>query len=96
MKRHFFLKLVPARPTFAQDMSPDEKEIMQQHIVYWTGLMQQGRVSVFGPVFDPAGVYGIGVVEAEDDAEIQDLISRDPATQLNRYEVYPMRAVLPS
>ena len=62
---HFFLKLLPSRPTFAQDMTPDERAIMQQHVVYWTDLMKQGKVHVFGPVLDPNGIYGIGVVEVE-------------------------------
>jgi uncharacterized protein len=93
---HFFLKLVPCRPTFAQDMSPDERAIMQQHVGYWADLMKQGKVHVFGPVFDPSGVYGIGVVEVESEAAVNDLVAKDPATKINQYEVYAMRAILPS
>jgi uncharacterized protein YciI len=93
---HFFLKLVPCRPTFAQDMSPEERAIMQQHIAYWTELMKQGKVHVFGPVFDPNGAYGMGVIEMENDAEVSKFVAGDPASKINHYEVYPMRAVLPS
>jgi uncharacterized protein len=93
---HFFLKLVPCRPTFSQDMSPEERAIMQQHIGYWTDLMRQGKVHVFGPVFDPSGPYGMGVVELDDEAQVNELIAHDPATKINKYEVYAMRAVLPS
>jgi uncharacterized protein len=93
---HFFLKLVPCRPTFAQDMSPDERAIMQQHVSYWTELMQQGKIHVFGPVFDPTGAYGMGVVEMESDAEVNEFVAGDPASKISSYEVYPMRAVLPS
>jgi uncharacterized protein len=96
MKKHFFLKLVPSRPTFAQDMSDEERTIMVQHAAYLTSLMHQGKVRVFGPVFDPAGAYGMGVVEADSEEEVHALIAKDPAAQINRYEVYPMRAVLPS
>jgi uncharacterized protein YciI len=96
MKQHFFLKLNPARPTFALDMSDDERAIMQQHAAFWRELMQQGRVVVFGPVLDPAGPFGMGIVAAEGEEEIRELISQDPASRLNRYEFHPMRAVLPS
>jgi len=93
--QHFYLKLVPLRSTFAQDMSPEEQAIMHQHVVFWMGLMQQGRVHVFGPVMDPTGVYGVGIVSAESEAEVREMIAADPATQINRYEVYAMRAILP-
>jgi hypothetical protein len=92
---HFFTKLIASRPTFAQDMSPEEREIMNQHIVYWKGLMAQGKVVVFGPVMDPAGAYGMGVISVADEAEASDLTSKDPATAILRHEIYPMRAVLP-
>lgn len=94
-KKYFALKLIASRPTFAQDMTDAERVIMQQHVVYWMQLMEKGKVIVFGPVFDPAGAYGFGVVEAESEEEVRSFIANDPATQLNRYEFYPMRAVLP-
>src|SRR5271165_4662018 len=93
---YFFLKLIPCRPTFAHDMSAAEREIMQQHVAYWTELMQQGRVVVFGPVMDPKGPYGMGIVEAEDEDAIRSFIAADPAPRINSYEFYPMRAVLPA
>jgi uncharacterized protein YciI len=58
--------------------------------------MRQGKVHVFGPVFDPNGAYGMGVVEMESEAEVNEFIAGDPASKINRYEVYAMRAVLPS
>lgn len=92
---HYFLKLIPCRPTFAFDMSPEEREVMQQHVDYWQKLMQAGKVVVYGPVMDPNGPYGMGVVEAEDDKAIGDFVAGDPASRINTYEFYPMRAVLP-
>jgi uncharacterized protein YciI len=93
-KKHFALKLIPCRPTFAQDMSPEERAIMQQHVVYWRGLMDKGKVLVFGPVMDPKAVYGLGIIEAESEEEVKDFIANDPATKINTYEYYPMRAVV--
>lgn len=92
---HFFLKLNPARPTFAQDMSIEERAIMLQHVAYWAELMNKGLVVVFGPVMDPKEIYGVGVVEVETEEQLKELIKFDPATSINRYEYYPMRAVMP-
>ena len=94
-KRYFFLKLNPSRADFAQTMSDDEREIMMQHVAYWTDLMQKGKVVVFGPVFDPKAVYGIGVIAADNEEEVKTFIANDPATAINNYEYYAMRAVLP-
>jgi uncharacterized protein YciI len=96
MSQYFFLRLLPCRPSFAQDMTADERATMQQHVAYWTGLMHRSKAKVFGPVFDPAGTYGIGILEAEDVEEVQQVIAADPAAQINRYEFHPMRAILPS
>ncbi len=95
MSQHFFVKLIPHRLTFAQDMSADEREIMMRHAGYWRELMNKKAVLVFGPVMDPAGVFGMGVIEAEDEATVKSLLDQDPAKVLNRYEIYPMRAVHP-
>jgi uncharacterized protein YciI len=92
-KKHFALKLLPCRPTFAQDMTPEERSIMQQHVGYWKDLMDKGMVIVFGPVMDPNGVYGLGVIEVDDEEQVRTFIANDPATKINTYEYYPMRAI---
>ena len=33
----------PPRPTFVQDMTPDERAMMQEHGVYWRGKLGRGR-----------------------------------------------------
>jgi uncharacterized protein YciI len=94
-RSYFFLKLIPCRPTFAMDMTDEERAVMMEHIAYWKKWMDEGRVVVFGPVMDPAGPYGMGVVQAGNEAEVQEFVANDPASKINRYEFYPMRAVLP-
>lgn len=68
---------------------------MQQHVVYWGELMGKGLVVVYGPVMDPEGTYGIGVVAVEDEDQLKGLIQGDPAATINRYEYWPMRAITP-
>src|SRR5882762_8069760 len=96
MKKYFVLHLLPSRPTFAQDMTPEERAIMQQHVAYWTDLMNKGFVIAYGPVIDPKGVYGLGLVAVDDPAQVNEFIANDPATAINRYEMFPMMAVTPA
>lgn len=96
IRQHFFLKLNPCRPTFAMDMTADERVVMEQHVSYWRNQMAQGHVVIFGPVMDPNGPYGMGVIAAEDEAEVRAFIADDPASRINHYEFFAMRAVLPN
>ena len=92
---HFVLYLLPSRPDFAQTMTDEERAIMMKHVNYWTELMNQGKVVTFGPVLDPNEVYGLGIVSVRDEQEVMDLIGNDPAATINRYEYFPMKAVVP-
>lgn len=94
-KKYFALKLNPSRPDFAQTMTDEERSIMQQHVVYWTERMNQGKVLAFGPVLDPRAVYGLGIVAVDDEQEVKDFIAGDPANKINSYEYHPMLAVVP-
>jgi uncharacterized protein YciI len=90
---HFLCKLLPPRPTFALDMSEAERAAMGAHVAYWTGLAERGTALIFGPVLDPAGPWGMGVIAAEDLAAVQALTAADPAIQAEiglRYEILPM------
>jgi hypothetical protein len=53
--KFFLCKLVPPRPTFAQDMTEAETKLMQEHVMYWKELAGRGIAVVFGPVADPKG-----------------------------------------
>jgi uncharacterized protein len=93
---HFFLKLIAPRPTFAMDMGESEKKLMHEHFLYWKGRQDAGEVPVFGPVMDPKGPYGMGIVSAADEAAARAFAAADPAMKANigfACEIYPMRAV---
>lgn len=94
-KKYFVLYLNPVRADFAQTMTEEERLIMKQHVDFWKEYMSRGKVLIFGPVLDQEGVYGLGVLSVDDEQEVRDLIANDPATKINRYEYFPMRAVVP-
>jgi len=94
---YFLYKRRPPRPTFAQDLTETEGKLMQEHAAYWQSLMDRGLVVAFGPVFDPKGGYGVGIVELEDTADPSDLGINDPTIKANvgfRFEIYPMPRVM--
>jgi uncharacterized protein YndB with AHSA1/START domain/uncharacterized protein YciI len=91
--KYFFCRLLPPRPTFAMDMNAEERAVMQAHAKYWHGLLQAGSVVVFGPVGDPNGPWGLGIVRAADEATAHALEAADPAILSGRgfrYELLPM------
>ena len=92
MKRHFLLKLIPPRPSFALDMTEEEKRLMQAHAGYWTQLAKKGIALLFGPVLDPRGSYGIGVVQVEDEEDLKVLTENDPVFKSGSFthEAYGM------
>jgi uncharacterized protein YciI len=96
--QHYFLcRLIPPRPTFAVDMTAVEAQAMQAHVAYWTGLAERGIAIAFGPVADPAGGWGVGIVAAPSDEAIRQLQHDDPAIRAGigmRYETLPMPQIV--
>jgi uncharacterized protein YciI len=92
-------RLLGPRPTFPMDITEEERALMAEHGQYWRRQMAEGRVVVFGPVLDPKGVWGLGVVRVRDEAELQAITNADPVILADRgfrYESLPMMtAVLP-
>ena len=92
----FFLKLIPPRPTFATDMTPDEMAVMQKHAAYWAELFKTGKVLIIGPVLDPKGAWGMAVLETNSLADAQQMADNDPSVKsgLNKVELSPMQVFL--
>lgn len=92
----WFVKLMAPRPSFAFDMTPDEGEIMKAHSGYWRQKLASGEVIAFGPVNDPSGPFGLGVIRAGASA-LKEFQDNDPAILSNRgfrYETYPMLSLV--
>jgi uncharacterized protein YciI len=90
---HFLLRLIPPRPTFAADMTEAEAAVMAEHAAYWAGHMGRGTVVAFGPVADPAGFWGLAVLETESRAAAELLAAADPAITsgtMARFELHDM------
>jgi uncharacterized protein YciI len=90
------LTSTPPRLSFHQDMTEEERNIMLQHINYWTDKQNQGIALVFGPVLNPSAPHGLAIIEVEHEEQVPILIGEDPAVLagIMTTEYYPMKAVI--
>ena len=74
----FVFRLINPRPTFAQDMTDEERDVMARHAAHWKPYLDSGQMVVFGPILDDTGSWGLGVVEAADEQELRAFAAKDP------------------
>jgi len=74
----FVFRLKAPRPTFALDMTDEERDIMGRHAAYWQPALDAGDMVVFGPVLDSTGSWGLAVIEADDEDELRAFAAGDP------------------
>ena len=93
---HWVFRLIPPRPSFDQDASEAELEIMGRHAQYWAEIAERGVLLVYGPVRDDTGAWGLGVIESADEDEVRRMVSDDPAVTsgMARMELGPMLAAI--
>jgi uncharacterized protein YciI len=74
----YVFRLQAPRPTFALDMSDEEREIMARHAAHWRPRVDSGQMVIFGPVLDSSGSWGLGVVEADNEEKLRAFAAEDP------------------
>lgn len=73
-----------------------EGELMQEHFNYWKELADRRIAIVYGPVEDPKGVYGLAIMETEDETIAQEIRVNDPVIKRDagfRSEIHLMPEV---
>ena len=83
----FVFRLKAPRPTFALDMTDEEREIMGRHAAHWGPYVESGQMVVFGPVLDGTGSWGLGVIEADDEDELRAFAAQDPVVITETAEI---------
>jgi uncharacterized protein YciI len=93
----FLYRLLPPRPSFSDDMTPEEAEVMERHVGYWQDLIAGDVALAFGPVLDPNGPWGLGLLDLDDEDDARAIGQNDPAVESGtcRFEVVPMQLVRP-
>jgi len=74
----FVFRLQAPRPTFALDITDDERDVMGRHAAHWQPLIDSGQMVVFGPILDGTGSWGLGVVESDDEDALRAFAAKDP------------------
>ncbi len=92
-KQYYFFKLIPPRPTFPQDMSDDERRLMDEHGRYFQEQFATGKILLFGPVMATDGAFGLAALEVDNEEDAWKFGEGDPSVRagLNRFEIHPMR-----
>lgn len=94
---YFLFRLIPPRPTFPMDIRPEEREVMGKHAAYCKQQLDEGRAVIYGPVADPKGTWGLGVLKVKDEAQARAICDADPVIQAKAgfsYELAPIISVL--
>ena len=94
---YYFYKLISPRATFPADITPEELALMQKHAAYWKEQIEGGNAIVVGPVADPKGAFGVGILRTNDQAVAEALAASDPVILADvgfGKEIYPMPRVL--
>jgi uncharacterized protein YciI len=94
---YFLLRLTPPRPSFPFDATAAEKALFSDHAAYWLERAEAGQAIAVGPVFDPAGTWGLALVEAEDAERAQALGATDPVVTADAgfaYTVSPVPSLI--
>lgn len=91
---HFLLELRPSRPDLATSATPDERERIGAHFERLAALTRVGKLLLAGRSED--AVIGIAVLDVADRAEMDRIVSEDPAlsTGLMRATIHPFRLAL--
>lgn len=89
----YFVRLLPPRATFVQDMTEAETKLMHQHFAYWSDQFAKGVLLFGGPVLDPKGPFGVLVIKAANLDDATAIAAADPSVKggVNRIEVAEMQ-----
>jgi uncharacterized protein YciI len=85
--------LRPVREAMPLDPTEDEARIVSGHYAYLVGLRDAGKLVVAGPSIVDGDTFGIGVLDVDDEAEVQAIVAADPAVSTGTMtaEIRPLR-----
>ncbi|MEO3808556.1 YciI family protein [Sphaerisporangium sp. B11E5] len=92
---YFFYKFT-SRPDFVETMTEAEAAVMSEHAAYWRVLADKGIAIAVGPVADPAGTFGAGILEVASLEEAEAIRAGDPVVTagLGPVQIHPMLSAI--
>ena len=95
---HYLYKIQPSRiEMLTHGPTPEEAEIVAQHLTYLKQLAEEGVVVLAGRTLNAdERSFGIVILQADSEEAARDVMQNDPAVQrqVMRAELYPYRIAL--
>lgn len=76
----FFVKLIPPRKTFVNDITSEEQQVMKAHFEYLKSLQERQKLILAGPCLDE-GSYGVIILKESDMKEVRKVLQAEPSLQ---------------
>ncbi|MFZ5979506.1 MAG: SRPBCC domain-containing protein [Candidatus Zixiibacteriota bacterium] len=86
----YFVRLLGTRADWPENMTADERKIMEEHFVYLQKLMYDKKVIMAGPVDRPP--FGLIVLQTDSEDEAIEIMDQEPSVfrGVHTYEMQPM------
>jgi uncharacterized protein YciI len=75
----FYLGLLKKGPKWAPANTPDTALLHQEHVAYWTSLLESGKAMIAGPLTDDGEIGGVYIFRAQSAEEAKAWAEGDPA-----------------
>jgi len=83
----FHMALLKRGPQWTAQETPQRKEILAQHLAYFTSLIDSGKAVIGGPLTDESELRGLYVLRAKSAGEALDWAEADPAVKAGYFSV---------
>ena len=91
---HYLIELIGTRPTWPDDVTPEEMKIMSEHFQYLKKLTHDKKVITAGPVFDFK--FGLIILQVASEKEALEIMDTEPSVVagLHTYKMSKMNVSL--
>ena len=83
----FHMALMKRGPQWTADKSPERKKVLDQHVAYFTSLVDSGKAVIGGPLTDDGEIRGLYVLRAKSATEAREWADADPAVKAGYFAV---------
>ncbi|CAN5875501.1 hypothetical protein BH18ACI4_BH18ACI4_23630 [soil metagenome] len=87
----FHMALLKRGPQWTDKKTPERREVLAQHLAYFTSLVDSGKAVIGGPLTDESEIRGLYVLRAKSASEAREWADADPAVKAGHFtvEVHP-------
>lgn len=87
--KSYFLVLLHVGPAWTAEQTPESKKLFEGHMANIKAMAKVGKLVIAGPTEDdpanPSAIAGIFVFDVASRAEVEELLTHDPAIAAKRF-----------